>query len=197
MDDDERLLAGARRADRSILGEIYDLYSPEIFRYAWRLTGNEDIAEECVADIFSRFLKSLHKGNGPQKYLRAYLYRIAHNWIHDYWLKCKKHVDLEDMDSLSIKQGNLEDSYVSQQDMNMIHTALNQLTSDQQSVIVLKYLEELDNLEIAAILRKPVGAVKSLQHRGLITLHRLLAKHYVPKLRDEPSSSSQIKSSLT
>lgn len=195
--DDDRLLMGARQADPVVLGEIYDIYSPEIFRYVWRLTGSEDVAEECVADIFSRFLKSLKKGSGPQKYLRAYLYRIAHNWIHDYWFKSKNHVNLEDFDHLASKQSSPEENYINQQDFLIIHRALNQLTTDQQSVIVLKYLEELDNLEIARILQKPVGAIKALQHRGIRTLHKLLAIYHSTRIIDDSSIRVQIKSSIS
>ena len=50
------------------------------------------------------------------------------------------------------------------------------LTEDQRQVIVLKYLEGLNNKEVADILEKPVGAVKSLQHRALNSLRRMFAK---------------------
>ena len=45
--------------------------------------------------------------------------------------------------------------------------AILQLTPDQQQVIALKYLQGWKNEEIAQALQKPVGAVKSLQHRAL------------------------------
>jgi RNA polymerase sigma-70 factor (ECF subfamily) len=54
-------------------------------------------------------------------------------------------------------------------------SAVQQLTPDQQQVISLKFLEGLSNQERAAVLDKPVGTVKSLQHRALAALHRLLA----------------------
>jgi RNA polymerase sigma-70 factor (ECF subfamily) len=191
MDDHERLLAGVRRADQVILGEIYELYSPEIFRYAWRLLGNEDVAEECVADTFSRFLKAIKNGSGPHSYLKAYLYRTAHNWIHDYWVNSKDIIGLIEVDNQAIKGANLEDGVDSREDIIIIRQALNQLTADQQSVIVLKYIEELDNLEIARIIKKPVGAIKALQHRGLNSLRRLLSKQYNSDLADESLPSTQ------
>jgi RNA polymerase sigma-70 factor, ECF subfamily len=197
MDEDERLLAGVRQADQVILGEIYELYSPEIFRYAWRLLGNEDVAEECVADTFSRFLKTIKNGSGPRNYLKAYLYRTAHNWIHDYWLKCKDKIDLIDVDNQAIKELNLEDRVDNHEDIIIIRKAINQLTSDQQSVIVLKYIEEMDNFEIAKILDKPVGAIKALQHRGLNSLRRILSKHFKPDLANESLTCTQKTSFIT
>ncbi len=84
MLDDKTLLSGARRYEEEILAEIYDRYSPSLYRYAVRQLGEPDLAEECVADKFSRFLGALRGGGGPRKHLKAYLYRMAHNWIVDF-----------------------------------------------------------------------------------------------------------------
>ena len=55
-----------------------------------------------------------------------------------------------------------------------VRKAIRQLTPEQQQVISLKYLEDWSNEEVARVLKKPIGAVKSLQHRALKSLHRLL-----------------------
>ncbi|RPJ42394.1 MAG: sigma-70 family RNA polymerase sigma factor, partial [Chloroflexi bacterium] len=77
------LLSGARALDMETLAAIYDRYSSGLYAYAMRLLGDECLAEDCVAETFSRFLKGLRAGQGPDAYLQAYLYRIAHNWITD------------------------------------------------------------------------------------------------------------------
>lgn len=197
MDEEWRLLAGARQLDQAILAEIYDAYSPEIFRYAWRLLGNADMAEECVADIFSRFIKTLNNGNGPRKYLRAYLYRIAHNWIHDYWLKCKNNIESPELDKLVMKEFTLEENISNQQDLINVHAALKKLTTEQQAVIILKFLDEKDNVEIAKIINKPVGAVKALQHRGLNSLRKLLSRQHGISGSDDPNTRIQLASSVS
>ncbi len=55
-----------------------------------------------------------------------------------------------------------------------LRAALFQLTPEQRQVIVLKYIEDWSNAEIAAALNKSIGAVKALQHRGLAALRRML-----------------------
>ncbi len=55
-----------------------------------------------------------------------------------------------------------------------VRAAILELTSDQQQVITLKFLEGWENDEIAHVLNKPVGAVKSLQHRALTHLQKIL-----------------------
>ncbi|MCX6025077.1 MAG: hypothetical protein NTY23_02250 [Chloroflexi bacterium] len=56
---------------------MYDRFSPALYRYAWRLTGNDELAEECVAETFGRYLAPLHAGAGPTQNVWAYLYRVG------------------------------------------------------------------------------------------------------------------------
>src|SRR4030042_4230499 len=79
------ILEQAKRFDAQALEEIFDRYSPGIFRYAYRLLGDTEIARECMAETFSRFLTALKRESGPENYLQEYLYRIAHNWSTDYY----------------------------------------------------------------------------------------------------------------
>ena len=55
--------------------------------------------------------------------------------------------------------------------------AIERLTESQRQVILLKFIEGLDNETVAQTLDKPVGAVKSLQHRALAALRRILDRN--------------------
>lgn len=168
------LLRGARRFDRDTLAAIYDQYSPEIFRYAFRLLGDGQVSEDCVAETFSRFLKVVSVGQGPREYLRAYLFRIAHNWITDYYRR-QPPPDLElKEDALVTKKQHLEEDAEMNMEQKRVRSALRLLTPDQRQVVALRYLQGFDLNEIAAAMQKEVGAVKGLQHRALDALKRLL-----------------------
>src|SRR4030066_1764811 len=82
---DQAILERAKRFEAQALEEIFDKYSQGIFRYAFRLLGDAELARECMAETFSRFLTALKRDSGPDNYLQAYLYRIAHNWVTDYY----------------------------------------------------------------------------------------------------------------
>ena len=173
MTDPSTLLQHARQLDEQALGEIYDLYSPAIYRYASRLLGDADQAEECVADTFSRLLIALHNGGGPKDHLSAYLYRIAHNWITDSYRRkpIELPLDSEDyMDGLPGPSAELDQK----NRVDLVRKALRKLTPEQRQVIVLRYLEDLSNAEIAESIEKPIGSVKALLHRGLDSLRRVL-----------------------
>ena len=171
---ERELLQAALHFDQKALAQIYDLYSPELYRYAARFLGDPSVAEDCVADTFSRFLKAIHDRRGPKDYLRAYLYRIAHNWVADYYRRAPDVVELKDT------QPQDENSPEQEADLRMrqaqTRKAILQLTPNQQQVITLKYLQGMNNEEVAQALHKPVGAVKSLQHRALARLEKILSK---------------------
>jgi RNA polymerase sigma-70 factor, ECF subfamily len=170
---EQELLTQAGEFDARALAEIYDLYSPRLYRYAMRLLGDSCMAEDCVSETFSRFLKALQAGRGPRDYLQAYLFRTAHNLVVDHYRRHSDH-PIEELDEdLSLLE-TTEDSADLSLRQGSIRNALHQLTSNQQQVVTLKFLEGWENEEIAQALRKPVGAVKSLQHRALAQLQKLL-----------------------
>jgi RNA polymerase sigma-70 factor (ECF subfamily) len=173
---EQDLLQRARRFDAQALGEIYDCYSPAVYRYAVRLLRTPDLAEECVAEVFHRLLQAWRAGGGPQEHLQAYLFRVAHNWITDQWRRQPPPlVGLDEEKSID-EEGDPSRNVIMQAEQEEVRAALAHLTPDQRQVVLLKYLEGLENEEIAAALGKPLGAVKSLQHRALAALRRILVR---------------------
>jgi len=174
VSDEQRLLQRASQIETQALAEIYDTYSPGIYRYSMRLLGDESLAEDCVADTFARFLKSLQERHGPRDNLQAYLYRIAHNWIVDQYRNNRETVELSDV--LRSEADIPEEEEAKHIRQKQVRQAIHHLTAEQQQVILLKYLEEWSNEEVARAMQKPVGAVKSIQHRALKSLYKLLAE---------------------
>ncbi len=172
--DEADLLARARRFDQVALAEIYDQYSPALYGYAMRLMGDVCLAEECVSETFSRFLRALKAGNGPKNYLQAYLYRVAHNWITDqYRRQPPPPLELDD-DRRTLDLPDAGQVVGQRFEQEHVRAALVRLTPEQRQVIVLKFWEGWGNDTIAEAVHKPVGAVKALQHRAIAALRKLL-----------------------
>jgi RNA polymerase sigma-70 factor (ECF subfamily) len=174
MEKETILLQQARRFESAALAEIYDTYSPELFRYATRLLGNSQWGEECVAETFSRLLHALNNGGGPTEHVRAYLYRVAHNWITDTYRR-------QPLSPLPLDpQWRADETfnpakYVGEQlERERVRTALYHLTPEQRQVIVLRFLEGWTNHEVATAMEKSVGAIKALHQRALASLRRML-----------------------
>lgn len=174
MESEKDLIAGARQFNQDVLAIIYDRYSPGIYRYALRLLGNPGEAEECVSETFSRFLSAISNRGGPKDHLQAYLYRIAHNWINDQFRRQPPPMLPLEPNRVYQDEDNPHSVVLENIELERVRTALRLLTPDQRLVIVLKFLEGWSNREVADALDKPVTAVKSLQHRGVEALRRIL-----------------------
>lgn len=175
-DNNKQLLAKAKKFDQEALGLIYEQYSTALYRYAYRQVGNAQMAEDCVAETFTRFLGALKDNKGPKKHLRAYLYRIAHNWISDQFRRgYPTSEDIHAREDLPDEgQGSVEKTVQQNLQAEVIREHLKELTDEQRQVTVLKHLEGMSNAEVAEIMEKTVGSVKALNSRALSNLRKLM-----------------------
>ena len=174
-------LPQAYQLDSQALTEIYEALSPPLYRYAYRLLGHTRDAEDIVAEVFQRLLVALRHGNGPREHLSAYLYRIAHNLITDRYRRGPQ-PEAELDEALAATDDDPAEAAAQHIAQARTRSALWKLTADQRQVILLKYFEGLRNEEAAAALGKPVGAIKSLQHRALDSMRRVLAAEHIGEL---------------
>jgi RNA polymerase sigma-70 factor (ECF subfamily) len=163
-----------QKLDRQALVDVYEENSPGLYRYAFRLLGNQDTAEECVSETFSRFLQAVQQGKGPTDNVRAYLYRTAHNWVIDQYrqqplppleLDENLHADSADNPSSAVARNQIR---------NHVRAALLRLPADQRQVMQLRFFENWSHDEVAAAIGKSIEATRALQHRAMQAMRRML-----------------------
>lgn len=161
--------------DKQALSEIYERYSPDIFRYAYRLLDDSDLAEDCVSETFHRFLLAVRGGTSFEN-VRAYLYRIAHNWITDYY---RRHplppLSLEE-DLHSDPDGNPPQVVAQKLDRQRVRAALLCLPPEQRQVIELRFIENWSHADVAEALGRSVEATRALQYRAVEALRQILSE---------------------
>jgi RNA polymerase sigma-70 factor (ECF subfamily) len=168
------IMAQAKPLDKQNLVEIYEELSPALYRYAVRLLGNRETAEDCVSETFSRYLHAIRNGGGPKENVQAYLYRVAHNWITDYYRRTRDATQPLDTEEPVDTSTNPSRVVVEEQERHRVRKALLRLPPDQQQVIALRFLDEMSHDQVAVILDKTVEATRALQYRALTTLRHLL-----------------------
>jgi RNA polymerase sigma-70 factor (ECF subfamily) len=176
----EKLLKAARAFDKEALAKIYDLFSDPLYAYAYKHVGSPQVAEDLVAETFSRFLTALERGGGPENHLKAYLYRITHNLITDLYRREPPPAQELDEERLVEDSPGPSGIVAELQDAERVRRALRLLTPEQRQVLTLKFLEGWTSNEIAQSLDKSLGAVKALQHRGVAALQRILLENSEP-----------------
>lgn len=171
--NDKALLKSAKQRDPGALAQIYELYSPGIFRYAYRLLSSKQMAEDCVSDTFLRFLAAIENQKGPDDYVQAYLYRSAHNWIVDHFRK-QPEIDAEIIEDITDQKASIESETEERIRIKKTINALERLTVTQKEIVLLRYGEDLSLKDIARIIGKSQGAVKAQLHRAINSLKKEL-----------------------
>ena len=177
METSKSLLKQIRQWDEDALVRAYDQYAPAVYRYAYRLTGHTETAQEIVSDTFYRLLVALKNGGGPEQHLSAWLYRVAHNLIVDFYRRQpeQEQATLDEAPDVAVPDMH-EERIVRREETERVRDALWLLTPLQRQIVALRFLEGLSNKEVAQSVGRTVGAVRALQHRALNSLRRALEK---------------------
>jgi RNA polymerase sigma-70 factor (ECF subfamily) len=173
--DMRALVERAQRGEREALEELYLLHFDRIYGYLYLSLGNRQDAEDLTTQTFLRMLESIGRFKWQSSPFSAWLFRIAHNLAIDHF-RFRQRVTAEE--EVPEPPGSEESSAEEQAFHAMGRTGMleliRRLSTEQRQVLTLKFLFGFGNREVAAILDKSEGAVKSLQHRALATLQEQL-----------------------
>lgn len=159
--------------DKESLIKLYEENNEALYRYAYRYLSDTDLAEECVSEVFTRYLQALQSGKTPNGNTKAYLYRIAHNRIVDYYRK-RKPVKNIGQDVLPDQKSNPELLFSKKQIKERLRKALLKLPEEQRMVIELRVMEEWSHTDVAEYLGKTVEASRAMQYRATKRLRKTL-----------------------
>lgn len=165
-----RVVPGSR--DESF-AELFRDHGDAVYRLAWFMTGSSHVAEEITAEVFARVLPKWRRGGivDPVLYLRRAVVnesRSRHRRKgHEQRAVTRQRVDSAAVDD--VDRGSLGEPLLD---------ALGQLPARQRIVVVLRFVEDLSEAEVARLTSSPVGTVKALASRGLSTLRTLLEDNY-------------------
>ncbi len=168
-----RLVNQARRGDNRAFSELYRRHVDMIYRYAYARVRDATIAEDLTAQVFLKAFEGLPNYEPRGAPFSAWLYRIAHARIVDYWRQQQRRQEVGLLESLPATDPQPEDIVLAKSEWKAAVDLLAQLTDDQRDVIILRFIEEMSLAEVAETLDKTVGAVKALQHRALASLARI------------------------
>ena len=168
-----RLVERAQRGNRQALEELYLLHFDRIYSYLHMSVGNRHDAEDLTTQTFLKMLESITRFRWQSAPFSAWLFRIAHNLAMDHFRAHRRWQPEEDVpephDSAEPSAETVAMHSIGRASMlEMIET----LSHEQQQVLTLKFVFNFANGEVATILGKTEGAIKSLQHRALVSLQK-------------------------
>ena len=180
LSEEKELIERARK-DPDAFGDLYDQYYSPIFGYVLKRVANIEVAEDITSEVFFKALKNLGRFRWQNISLSFWLYRIATNQVTDYFRKNKHKVfSLEEVGELATNfdppsellgtEKGLEEC----EDFLLLHQSISKLPIKYQEVLTLRYFEDKQIKEIAQILGKREGTIKSWLHRGPEKLRKLM-----------------------
>jgi RNA polymerase sigma-70 factor (ECF subfamily) len=181
----EKALVERARSDPQAFGLIFDEYYRAIFGYILRRTANVEVARDISAEVFLKALRSVSTFQWRGVSISSWLYRIASNEVAAYFRDRKYEGDsLDELREVAgfeppESQDMLEEIVTAEREVERhadflhVQKLLERLPQRSQEVIALRFFEGKRIKEIAEILGKGEGTVKSLLSRGLDQLRRL------------------------
>jgi RNA polymerase sigma-70 factor, ECF subfamily len=174
----------AKKGDAEAIAALYQSNAQIIYRYvAYRVPTTAD-AEDLTAEVFLRMVEGLPSYQLSNVPFEAWLYRIASARIADFYRRAGRRPMSELSDNLSDTKPLPEEQLQRRQELEALRRVLRKFNDEDQTILVLRFVERKSHKEVAEVLGKSVAAVKSAQHRALVQLAILLGseekvRHYL------------------
>ncbi len=176
LDEERKLVLRAAGHDAEAFAQLYDRLVEKIFKYIYYKVGSRSDAEDLTAQVFLKAWEAIGRYRLTERPFSAWLYRIAHNLVVDYFRMRREVVPLDLVTRIDENEGNLDDVTQRHLTAETLRRAIQRLTSDQQQVIILRFLEGYSTEQVSRIMGKGQGAIRTLQHRALAALARVFQR---------------------
>ncbi|HLG12411.1 MAG TPA: sigma-70 family RNA polymerase sigma factor [Dehalococcoidia bacterium] len=173
-DEERRLVERATARDQGAFAQLYDQHVVRVYRHIYYMVSDAREAEDLTAQTFLKAWEAIDRYKERGAPFVAWLLRISHNLTISYLRSRRDHSELDEGFVDSKRGGNPEESLEQATDERSVREAVLRLRDEQRQVIMLRFVEELDYREVAAMIGKSVPAVRVIQHRALGNLRKLM-----------------------
>jgi RNA polymerase sigma-70 factor, ECF subfamily len=177
-----RLVDRAQEGERDALEELYLLHFDRIYSYLHMSVGNRHDAEDLTTQTFLKMLEAIGRFRWRSAPFSAWLFRIAHNLAMDHFRSARRTQPEEEVpEPPGSEEASAEEEAMQSIGRQSMLELIDGLSPEQQQVLTLKFVFNFPNAEVATILGKTEGAIKSLQHRALVSLQKQLTRSGTPR----------------
>jgi RNA polymerase sigma-70 factor (ECF subfamily) len=177
---DERLLEQAANGNTAAFQILYERYRDPIFRFAFRLLGSVEAAEDVAQDCFLSLIKDPVRFDASRASLRTYLYAAARNQAAKRYQSFGRETAIEELaDELHSSDGQGPMALVLDDELaGEVAQAIASLPPLQREALVLFEYEDLSLAEIAAVVGADSGTVKGRLFRAREKLRVKLDRYF-------------------
>jgi RNA polymerase sigma factor (sigma-70 family) len=155
------------------LAILFERHHVPLYNFFLRLTGNQNVSEDLVQDVFFRILKYRHTYQGQSKFT-IWMYQIARNAHIDHLRKRKEELPLEEQwDEAAAKEPSPYEEVEKGHDIALLNQALARLPLKKREILVLSRFQNMKYREIAELFGWQIGTVKASVHRAVKELGKI------------------------
>jgi RNA polymerase sigma-70 factor, ECF subfamily len=149
----------------------YNRYKNKIYVYfLYRVGFDKNIAEDLTSEVFLKAFKSFD-GFDETRSFQSWIFAISHNHLVNYYKSYKQEVLLEEAENVFQRT---EAKIEVKQELERIFKIINNMEEDVKEILLMRFVDELTNTEIAHILNKEEGAVRTQISRCLSKLREII-----------------------
>ena len=169
----KEIVRQAQTGNQEAFGQIYNLFFERIYKFIFFRTKQKEEAEDLASLVFLKVWQNLkkYKFQNDAKF-STWLFQITRFTLIDFYRRQKPQVSLENIGELR----DLDKLFVETQ-INEVKERLLLLPEKYQTVITLKYFEDLSHKQIAEIMGKTSTGVRVMLHRALKKLANLMENY--------------------
>jgi RNA polymerase sigma-70 factor (ECF subfamily) len=157
------------------LGELYELYYDRIFRFCAHRLFNRSTAEDVTSSVFLTVARMMREFKGcTERDFRCWIYTIAANQANAHIRKTVRRRRLLESAMAHRRAEESDAGEWSSLDWPTLYAAIQQLTPEHQTILTLRYFENLDYDEIGRVLQARPATVRVTLHRTLRRLQKVL-----------------------
>jgi RNA polymerase sigma-70 factor, ECF subfamily len=177
---DELLLSRAGDGDQAAFVELYERHRLPIFRFAYRLLGSVEIAEDVTHDCFLSLIRKPQNFRPERASLKTYLFAAARNLALKYFRGVGREESLDELTDEPLMASRQEPlrRLLDDELSSLVKEAVLALPPLQREALVLFEYEELSLNEIASITDADVGAIKGRLFRARERLKTVLGPYF-------------------
>ena len=168
------LVQRAIQRDAVAFAELYDRHVVRVYRHIYYMINDNKETEDLTAHTFLKAWEAVERYKERGAPFIAWLLRIAHNLTVSHLRARRDHSELHDTHEDQNARNNPEHVLVQSAEEQNVRDAVLRLREEQRQVIMLRFVEEMDYREVAAVIGKSVPAVRVIQHRALGNLRKLI-----------------------